>query len=128
MIVPTLPRGNASSDALRQLTRRNAERPWWHSHAERGNDQRQRLLRSDAVTVKRGLLLQGSDDAFAGSGVLCTSVIHEGPGFQFRFIAFTDKRKTEEFKGFTVHVRLGARCAQGQDDAHAVLADGEHFD
>ncbi len=31
-------RGNASRDALRHILKRNAERPWRHSHAERGND------------------------------------------------------------------------------------------
>ena len=33
LIVPTLPRGNASRDALRHIQKRNAERPWRHSHA-----------------------------------------------------------------------------------------------
>ena len=31
-------RGHASRDALRHIPKRNAERPWRHSHAERGND------------------------------------------------------------------------------------------
>ncbi|RON58954.1 hypothetical protein BK667_01115 [Pseudomonas frederiksbergensis] len=50
MIVPTLLRGNASTDALRRFSW-DAERPGLHSHAERGNDQDFAQEAGEAMTI-----------------------------------------------------------------------------
>ncbi len=54
MIVPTLPRGNASTDAPRSALEGDAERPGLHSHAERGNDQWGTALVMIVPTLPRG--------------------------------------------------------------------------
>ncbi|MNP38409.1 hypothetical protein D3C76_1319200 [compost metagenome] len=60
--------------------------------------------------------------------MLGAAVVQERLAFQLCFLAFTNEGETEEFQGFTVDVQARARSAQRQGDAHAVLADGEHFD
>ena len=63
------------------------------------------LLRGDAVAVKRGLLLQGSDDVLAVDRLFGAGVINEVFAFQLRFFAFTDEGETEELQRFTVNVQ-----------------------
>jgi hypothetical protein len=86
------------------------------------------LLRGDAVTIERGLLLQGGDDVLAVDCVFGAGVVEEGFAFQLGFFAFTDKSETEELQRLTVNVQARTRRAQRQGHAAAVLADGEDFD
>ena len=67
------------------------------------------LLRSDAITVECGLLLQGGDDVLAVDRLLGAAVVQERLAFQFRLIAFANEGETEELQGFTVDVQARAR-------------------